>query len=147
VVATRYKRPESVLVVVYARDGDVLLLERVAPPGYWQSVTGSLRWGETPAPAARRELQEETGLVADDALVDCGLTNHFPILPAWRGRYHPQVTVNTEHVYRLELPAPTAVRLNSGEHRDLCWLSRQAAARLVSSHTNRDAILSCVPGP
>ncbi|MGW8310783.1 MAG: NUDIX domain-containing protein, partial [Thiogranum sp.] len=41
-----YKRPESVLVVIYTASGEVLMLERQQPAGYWQSVTGSLEWGE-----------------------------------------------------------------------------------------------------
>ena len=36
------KLPVSVLVVVHTEALDVLLLERAARPGYWQSVTGSL---------------------------------------------------------------------------------------------------------
>jgi len=36
------KLPLSVLVVVHTPDLDVLLLERAARPGFWQSVTGSL---------------------------------------------------------------------------------------------------------
>ena len=43
----RFKRPESVLVVIYTRSRECLLLERTQPSGFWQSVTGSLRWGET----------------------------------------------------------------------------------------------------
>ena len=38
----RFKRPESILVVIYTRHGDVLLMERTRPAGFWQSVTGSL---------------------------------------------------------------------------------------------------------
>src|SRR5690349_20502674 len=37
-----YKIPESVLVVIYTPDLQVLLLERADRPGFWQSVTGSL---------------------------------------------------------------------------------------------------------
>ncbi|MCW8948496.1 MAG: NUDIX domain-containing protein, partial [Sedimenticola sp.] len=42
----RYKRPESVLVVIYTDQGEVLMLNRTRPKGFWQSVTGSLKWGE-----------------------------------------------------------------------------------------------------
>ena len=60
-----WKRPESVLVVVYTAADEVLVLLRRQPPDFWQSVTGSLRWDEThPLDAARRELREETGLDA-----------------------------------------------------------------------------------
>jgi dATP pyrophosphohydrolase len=36
-----FKIPESVLVVIYTPERDVLLLERTDNPGFWQSVTGS----------------------------------------------------------------------------------------------------------
>ena len=55
--AKKFKRPESVLVVVYTRTGKVLLLKRADDPDFWQSVTGSLLWEETePRQAAAREL-------------------------------------------------------------------------------------------
>src|SRR3989344_4273789 len=58
----KFKRPESVLVVVYTRTGKVLLLKRADDPDFWQSVTGSLLWEETePQQAAVRELREGSG--------------------------------------------------------------------------------------
>ena len=36
---TEPKQPLSVLVVIHTPDLDVLLLERAAHPGFWQSVT------------------------------------------------------------------------------------------------------------
>ncbi len=43
-----YKRPESVLVVIYAFSSRrVLMLQRRDDPGFWQSVTGSLDGDET----------------------------------------------------------------------------------------------------
>lgn len=135
-----YKRPESVLVVIYTAAGEVLLLERQQPPGYWQSVTGSLQWGETPAAAARRELLEETGLQAGERLLDCGYRNRFEILPAWRSRYAPDVQTNTEHVFRLELPEPVPVTLNPAEHRAAQWLPARIAALRAASYTNQTAI-------
>ncbi|KRT55805.1 NUDIX domain-containing protein [endosymbiont of Ridgeia piscesae] len=85
----RFKRPESVLVVVYTTGGEFLLLRRRSPSAFWQSVTGSLRWGESPLQAARRELYEETGIMAGSLLNDLRHTERFPIVPPWRSRIHP----------------------------------------------------------
>lgn len=54
-----YKRPESVLIVIYAHNsGRVLMLQRQDDPDFWQSVTGSLEEGEQPAAAAAREIKK-----------------------------------------------------------------------------------------
>jgi dATP pyrophosphohydrolase len=118
------------------------MLQRVEPADFWQSVTGSLRWGEASAAAARRELREETGIDAEP--FDCGLSNRFPILPAWRRRYAPDVATNLEHVFRVECPVRPAVTLNPQEHSAFRWLPREEAAGLASSWTNRDALLRFV---
>jgi dATP pyrophosphohydrolase len=141
----QYKRPESVLVVIYTVAGDVLLLERQQPPGYWQSVTGSLLWDETPAQAAQREVGEETGLESASRLRDCGYRNRFQILPAWRARYAPDVQANTEYVFALELPERLPVRLNPPEHRKAQWLPAVQSAQRAASSTNRIAIRRLVP--
>jgi dATP pyrophosphohydrolase len=141
----QYKRPESVLVIVHTTAGEVLMLRRVEPPDFWQSVTGSLRWGETAAAAARRELHEETGI--DREPLDCRLSNRFPILPAWRRRYAPDVTTNLEHVFRVECAVRPAVTLNPQEHNSYRWLSCEEAAALAASWTNREALLRFVPVP
>jgi dATP pyrophosphohydrolase len=137
-----YKRPESVLVVLYTDQGEVLMLRRREPPDFWQSVTGSLKWDEQPPAAARRELLEETGL--DLPVRDCGIVNRFPILPAWRSRYAPEVESNTEHVFIAQLGDRCPIRLNPQEHGAYRWLPWREAARLASSWTNRDAILQLV---
>ena len=144
---TVYKRPESVLVLVYTAAREVLLLRRVRPAAFWQSVTGSLRWDETdPLVTAYRELAEETGIqAATGAIIDCQSTKQFPIKPAWRHRYAPDVRFNTEHVFRLELPERIAVQLNPAEHTDYLWLPREQAIEKVTSYTNRDAILKFIP--
>jgi dihydroneopterin triphosphate diphosphatase len=134
-----FKRPESVLVVVYARSRECLLLERAQPPGFWQSVTGSLGWDETAAECAAREVREETGLDAE-GLVDARVERTFPIVPAWRARYAPGVETNVEHLFYLELPTKQAVRLAPAEHIAYEWLSIEAAAQKASSWTNREAL-------
>lgn len=138
----KFKRPESVLVVVYTLTGKVLLLRRADDPGFWQSVTGSLLWEETePRQAAVRELREETGLEATEALREAGLTHRYAIMPKWRSRYAPEVKENTEHVYFLALPTERAITVNPAEHDDYIWDSFDEAAAKVTSWTNREAIL------
>jgi len=137
----RYKRPESVLVVIYNLRGEVLLLRRSYPRGFWQSVTGSLHWGESALQAARRELYEETGFMAGAAgLVDLSLQVRFPILGPWRARYAPGAQVNTEHWFALPLGRRRLPRLRVAEHSEYRWLPYPQALRLASSWSNRKAI-------
>lgn len=137
-VRSLFKRPESVLVVVYTQQLDVLLICRQKPAGFWQSVTGSLEPGETPAQAASRELVEETGIVA--AVNDHGTCRSFPILDAWRRRYAPGVIENLEHEFSVQLPDRCEVVLDSSEHTDYCWVPIVDAIARVSSRTNRAAL-------
>src|SRR5713226_8893801 len=140
----KYKRPESVLVVVYTRTGKVLMLRRADHPEFWQSVTGSLEWDDANLLAtAKRELQEETGLMAD-RLRDWGKTNRYLIFPQWRYKYAPGVTENTEHVFSLEVPAETAIILNPAEHGEYQWMGFEEAAEKATSWSNRDAILALI---
>jgi dATP pyrophosphohydrolase len=136
------KLPVSVLVVVHSAGGEVLLMERAGRPGYWQSVTGSLdRPDEPPAEAARRELQEETGIeVRPDQLRRWNLAYTFEIYTQWRHRFAPGTTHNTEHVFSMELPQRVPVRLAVEEHSASLWLPWREAADKCFSWTNRDAI-------
>ena len=135
-----YKRPESVLVVVYTASGEVLMLRRTRPQQFWQSVTGSLEWGENPRQAAERELFEETGLQAAGSLVDCRQAVRFPIIHPWRRQYRPGAHYNREHWFIYPLPCRRLITLNPSEHKAFRWLSFQRAARLATSWSNRDLI-------
>lgn len=138
-----HKRPESVLVVVYTRSGKVLLLRRADHPDFWQSITGSMEWGdEQPAETAARELREETGITAAPAaFTDWKLRHRYVIYPQWRYRYAPGVTENTEHFFSLELPDEQAVTLSPDEHSEYAWVPFAEAVERVFSWTNRDALL------
>lgn len=135
-----FKLPESVLVVVHTAALDVLLIERAANPGFWQSVTGSREPDDPDLEAtARRELFEETGLSAG-TLTDWRLTNRYEIWPQWRARYAPDVTHNVEHVFGFRVPQITVATLDPAEHTAQLWLPRQQAMAKVFSPSNRDAI-------
>ncbi len=135
-----FKIPESVLVVVYTPRLDVLLLERVAQPGLWQSVTGAREPDDPSLEAtARRELLEETGLSVG-TLSDWKITNRFEIWPQWRAHYAPDVTHNTEHVFGFLVDSPTVATLDPAEHIAQLWLPLGEAMAKVFSPTNREAI-------
>jgi dihydroneopterin triphosphate diphosphatase len=136
------KIPVSALVVIYTPGLEVLLLERADRPGFWQSVTGSQDPNESLDHTAIREVGEETGIDARrHKLEDWKLQNVYEIYPLWRHRYAPGVTHNTEHVFGLEVPAGTAVRLSPREHLASIWVPWEEAAERVFSWSNRKAIL------
>lgn len=155
----QFKIPESVLVVIYTAELEVLLIERVDKAGYWQSVTGSKDTLDEPLiDTAIREVGEETGIMvtADCApaaqgahntcvpltnLRDWHLSNIYEIYPVWRHRYAPGITQNTEHVFGLLVPRDTPVTLAPREHSDYQWLPYREAADKCFSPSNAEAIL------
>lgn len=128
------------LVVVFTDSAEVLLLRRHQPFDFWQSVTGSLDEGETPADATRRELREETGLTDEGKLVDCNVSRRFAIDPRWRDRFAPGVVENEEFEWRYRLPVAREIQLNRQEHSQYRWLHIDDAIKAVWSWTNRDAL-------
>lgn len=135
----QFRRPESVLIVIYTEGGEFLLLERRRPPGFWQSVTGSLEWGEPADSAARREVIEETG-ITKGVLVNLQWTQVYEILPSFGKTYAPGVTLNLEHAFSLRLQHREPVMLSATEHVQFRWASDRDAVATVSSGTNRAVI-------
>jgi len=127
-------------VVVHTAN-EVLLIKRGDQIDFWQSVTGTLRWGETDEEGAIRELQEETG-ITDVALRTTGIRRSFPIIEAWKSRYHPDTTRNLETLYYCPLAKRVDIQLNPAEHDDYQWLPFEQAMQTVYSWTNRLAITS-----
>jgi len=124
-----------VLIVIYTAAGEFLLLERRRPPGFWQSVTGSLEWGETADDAARRELIEETG-ITQGFLRNLQWTQVFEILPSFGKTYAPGITTNLEHAFALKLLERVPVTLSVQEHAQYRWASAAEAVDTVTSRTN-----------
>lgn len=137
-----FKRPVSILVVIYAQDSQrVLMLQRRDDPDFWQSVTGSLEEGETASQAALREVKEEVTIdVVSEQLTlkDCQRTVEFEIFQHLRHRYAPGVERNTESWFCLALPHEREIVFT--EHLTYQWLDAPAAAALTKSWSNRQAI-------
>lgn len=136
-----YRRPVSVLVLVYTADGSILLLRRSRPFDFWQSITGSLQRDETHEQAALRELEEETGLKGEGKLTFSGTSRAFTIDPRWRDRYTPGVTENVEFEWHYRLPAKTDIAIDNLEHSEYQWFSLDRAIEAVWSWTNREALV------
>jgi dihydroneopterin triphosphate diphosphatase len=147
--APTYKIPISVLVVIYTPDMQVLLIERAnaqgMPTGLWQSVTGSIdALSEAVEQTAQREIAEETGIDSAQTghtLTNWCIENTYAIYPTYLHRYPPSVTHNTEHVFGLQVPSGTPVKLNPREHVAYQWLPYQAAADKCFSSSNAEAVL------
>ena len=145
------KIPISVLVVIYKLNGDVLLIERADRNQFWQSVTGSLDApDEALAQAASREVFEETG-ISVETLPSGALQNmhhqiEYEIYPAWRFRYAPGVTRNTEHWFSLKVPDNVQIQLAPREHVAHQWLPYRDAAKQCFSPSNGEAILKLFSG-
>jgi dATP pyrophosphohydrolase len=127
------------LIAIYTDGGEFLLLERRRPPGFWQSVTGSLEWGESADSAARREVVEETG-IRQGVLVNLQWTQVYEILPAFGKVYAPGITRNLEHAFSLRLATRVPVILSESEHVQFRWASGPDAVETASSSTNRAVI-------
>ncbi|MDO4697394.1 MAG: dihydroneopterin triphosphate diphosphatase [Pasteurellaceae bacterium] len=138
-----YKNPNSVLVVIYAKSTNrVLMLQRQDDPEFWQSVTGTIETGETPYQTAIREVYEEVGLqiLADKLpLVDCQHCVEFEIFPQFRYKYAPEISRCTEHWFLLALDDEISPTLT--EHLAYRWLSVEQAVALTKSPNNAEAIL------
>ena len=143
-----YKRPESVLVVLYNEHSQVLVMQRNDDPDFWQSVTGTIEAGESPIAAAYREVGEETGVNLSPQSgdnVDCQHVNQYEIRKEWQHRYPPDNFVNTEYVFVTQIPSDSRIILT--EHSAYEWLDKPEALARVWSPSNRNAILAFVPEP
>ena len=138
----KYKNNQSVLVVIYAKDTNrVLMLQRQDNPDFWQSVTGTIERGETPKNTAIRELWEEVRLEISEnspALFDCKESIEFEIFPYFRYKYAPNVTHCREHWFLLAMEQEFEPVLS--EHLAYQWVSPEQAIQMTKSSNNAEAI-------
>ena len=138
----KYKNNQSVLVVIYAKSTNrVLMLQRQDDSTFWQSVTGTLEANETPRATAIREVWEEVGLKMEEsstALFDCKESIEFEIFPHFRYKYAPNVTHCREHWFLLAMEQEFEPVLR--EHLAYQWGSPEQAIQMTKSSNNAEAI-------
>jgi len=124
-------RPEEVLVVVY-RAGPEFLVALRSPErhGYWNPIAGGVEEGETPAAAARRELDEESRL--SEPL-------RFEHVPLELSYTRPEGLVVRIHPFLAEAPRGWEPTLDV-EHVDYRWCSLADAEELLAYPEPRAAV-------
>ena len=138
----KYKNNQSVLVVIYAKSTNhVLMLQRQDDSTFWQSVTGTSEANETLRATAIREVWEEVGLKIEEnssALFDCKESIEFEIFPHFRYKYAPNVTQCHEHWFLLAVEQEFEPILS--EHLAYQWVSPEQASQMTKSSNNAEAI-------
>jgi len=112
-------------VAVFVRRGDQLLICHRVAEDYWHIIAGALEPGESHAEAAKRELREETGLVADPEPL--GLTQRYALAEAMRPLYSNDAREVVVENFVVEAPAGWEPILNE-EHDGYRWASLAVAA-------------------
>lgn len=113
---------------------EYLLLQRARHeelyPLLWQMVTGRIEAGETAIDAAKREIEEETGIRnAEVAVVPYVASFYFP----------PDDSIHHVPVFAVEVPEDTDILLSS-EHTALEWLSYSPAWERLTFPGHREGL-------
>ena len=138
------RRPEEVAVVV-RRPGTagreyLVLLRSPEKLGYWHLVAGGVEWGEEPTAAAVRELEEETGLVAEPWALAGPLDYDLSGDPeSVRKRFPPGTLRIVVRAFVAEAPPGWEPALDE-EHVDHRWLDADGAVELLHYPEPREAV-------
>lgn len=127
-------------MVVIHTDSSVLLIKRADHECFWQSVTGSIEYGEEAEQTAIREVFEETAIEVP-ILRTTGIRRYYDILPQWRHKFPPGTTRNRESLFFCQVDTEVSVQLDEREHSDYQWLDFATGIETAWSWTNKLAIM------
>jgi len=125
------ERIAQVEVIVFKVVNDeilfLLLKRNEQKGGFWQPITGGVNFGEDVAEAAKRELQEETGVTKYLRLIDN--VHYFEFDVEGYG-------VMKEYVFGVEVAADTDIKI-SAEHTEMKWCALDEALELLKYDNNK----------
>lgn len=135
-------RPETIqLIKIMVHDDQhrVLLLHRRPERGnFWQPITGAIEDGESPAAAAAREMQEETGQIAP--AVEMGMTQSFMIESQYLASQHGAPIVASEVAFSTALDSRLPIRVDAEEHDACGWFTFEEAFEKIRWTDDREAL-------
>lgn len=106
VLYSTVENPDSAFVVPYFENGDTMLVRQWRHSwdmSSWEVPAGTFTAGETPLDCARRELAEETGLIAE-RYTSLGSVHGAAFLTGWAHLFLAQgLTESTRHPEAWEL--------------------------------------------
>jgi 8-oxo-dGTP pyrophosphatase MutT (NUDIX family) len=119
------------VVVVVRRGEDYLVVHRSPFKGsYWHCIAGALEPGETPAAAAARELEEESGLVATPVQLDPVFRYSLADEPERLPDFAPGTTEIVVHCFLAAAPPGWEPQLDE-EHDGYRWCTQDDAVELL----------------
>jgi dATP pyrophosphohydrolase len=137
-----YRVPIQVAVypVRYKDDKwEFLLLKRVEDRGgFWQGVTGAPDRKEKILEAAKRELLEETGFVAE-IIFKVDYTYLIDVKDV-QGSYAPDIEEIPEYVYLARVSEDSNPVLDPVEHTEWKWCTYEVACELLKWEENKKSL-------
>ena len=89
----------------------------------------------------RQSYTSEMELASEQFILrDWHTSTQYSIYPEWRHRYRPDISINTEHWFSLEVPCVTEITLAPNEHVQAMWLPYQQAIDKGFSPSNQAAL-------
>ena len=133
------RAPFQILVIPYrlqTSEPEYAVLRR-SDAGYWQFIAGGGEDNETPFEAAKRESEEEAGVMGEFMKLDSMATvpkNCFSASESW----DPNVYVIPEYYFAADVGA-SDIALSS-EHSEFRWVSYEDARSLLKWDSNRNGL-------
>jgi len=113
----------NVSICLINKNNEVFLIERAGSPGHWQLPQGGIDEGEKVEPAARRELNEESGIKSVKLLQIGGFKFKYKFPYAHPGYNNDYIGQEQTPVYFQFLGSDGEIKLNLREASGYQWVA------------------------